>query len=473
MRVALRSFVWCGTLCVGLVSRGWGQAPFDEAAAMTRLAEHEAETRSLLMAHAKQIGAADAGYIAAEFEPLLGMVQGKKLVLVSEPTHGTHETRLMNAKVVRFLVERDGVRTLVVELGYAEGLELDGYVRRGVGDIDSIVGKDLGVLWNTVEEADMMRWIAGWNKAHPKDMVRVAGMDVEAGTSAGLALAKLVAGMKLDAGLVERIRVGANVADVMRGPARVSGPGPMATEDETQASASYDAALEELLAAVKALPAGAARDDAWRSAMSVRSGRRQAELRMEGKDGTDAGSRLREVEMARTALAVVGEAMAPVVIVTHTVHLRAGRLTPADKVQSVGYHLARAMGDRAFFLGEEYGTGSMRAFVPQVAGAAGGPGGGDRPLHGAVFDPPVAGSIAGALGKAGPLLIDLRDPRDGSGWSGWLESMQATHLYPAITYEKGDASKPNWTVPADAFDALIYVPEVSPLKLMPPMVYVP
>jgi erythromycin esterase len=467
----------CGFCLAVFVSGGWAQAPLDEAAAMTKLASREAETRALLVAHAKPIAAADGAYAAEEFEPLLGMVQGKKLVLVSEPTHGTHETRLMNAKLLRFLVERDGVRTLVVELGYAEGMELDAYVRRGVGEIDSIVGKDLGVLWNTVEEADMMRWIAGWNQAHPADMVRVVGMDVESGTAAGLALAKLVAGMGLDAGpnsgLVERIRLGAAAADVMRGPARVSGPGTVATEEEKRASAAYDTVLAELLVAIRKLPAGTVREDAWQSAMSLRSGRRQAEMRMEGKDGPDAGLRLREFEMARTALAVVAESKAPVVIVTHTVHLRAGRLTPADKVQSVGYHLARAMGDRAFFLGEEYGMGSMRAFVPQTSAAGGAPGAVTRPLHGAVFDPPARGSVAAALGKTGPLLIDLRDPRDGSAWSDWLESMQATHLYPAITYDRGDASKPNWTVPTDAFDALIYFPKVSPLRLIAPAVYVP
>jgi erythromycin esterase-like protein len=433
----------------------WAQAPADEAAARARIAAAEIETRTLLMAHATPIAAADAPYREADYAPLLGMVQGKKLVLVSEPTHGTHECRLENAKLVRFLVERVGMRTLVVELGYAEGLELDGYVRRGVGDVDVIVGKDLGILWNTIEEADMMRWIAGWNKSHPKDMVRVAGMDVESGTAAGLALAKLVAGMRLDTALVERVRAGAEAADRMKGPAKAA-----STEEEKAASAAYDSALTDLLAALQGVPAGAARADAWRSAMSVRSGRRAAEMRMEGPDGVDAGSRLREFEMGRAALAAIADSSAPAVLITHTVHLRAGRLTPADRVQSVGYHLARALGDRAFFLGEEYGVGYMRAYVPAVSGA---PANALRRLHAAKFDAPAPGSIAGALGESGPLLIDLRDPKDGSAWSGWLESLQATHLYPAITYEAGDATKPNWTVPADAFDALVYLPQVTAL----------
>jgi erythromycin esterase len=437
-----------------MAANSWAQAPFDEAAASAKLAARQAETRALLMAHATNLTAADGPYNEADYAPLLGMVKGKRLILVSEPTHGTHECRLENAKLVRFLIERNGVRTLIPELGYAEGMELDAYVRRGVGDADAIVSKDLGILWNTVEEADMMRWLAGWNKAHPKDMVRVVGMDVESLPAGGPALAKLIGGMKLDAALTERIRAGAAAADAMKGPAKMT-----STEEEKKASADFDAALVELLAALKGLPAGAAREDAWRSAMSVRNGRRGAEMRAEGKDSGDAGSRLRESEMARTVLAVMAESTAPSLVVTHTVHLRTGRLSPADKVQSVGYHLSRALGDRAFFLGEEYGTGSMRAFVPAAPGTPQQ----NRRLHAAKFDPPAPGSIASALGDSGTLLIDMRDPRDGSAWSEWLESMQATHLYPAITYEAGDATLPNWTVPADAFDALVYLPQVTAL----------
>ena len=441
-----------------------GQTPADEAAASAQLAARQTQTRELLMAHATPVTPADGPYREADYAPLLGMVRGKKLVLLSEPTHGTHECRLENAKLVRFLVEKAGMRTLIVELGYAEGLELDAYVRRGVGDIDAIVSKDMGILWNTVEEADMMRWLGSWNKAHPGEAVRVTGMDVESGTMAGPALAKLIAGAGIDNALVERVRVGAEAADAMRGPARAT-----ATAEEKAASAAYDAALVELLAAVKALPAGEARDAAWRSAMSVRSGRRVAEMRMLGPDGGDAGSRLREAEMARAALTAVAESSALSGIVTHTVHLRAGRLTPADKVQSVGYHLARALGDQAFFLGEEYGVGYMRAFVPAAPGVPQQ----NRHLHAAKLDPPAPGSMAAALGDSGPLLIDLRDPRDGSPWSEWLESMQATHLYPAITYEAGDASKPNWTVPADAFDALVYLPQVTALHPIGASEFVP
>jgi len=61
------------------------------------------------------------------------------------------------------------------------------------------------------------------------------------------------------------------------------------------------------------------------------------------------------------------------------------------------------------------------------------------------------------------LLIDLRDPHDGSNWSDWLRSLQVTHFYPAISYEAGDASKPNWILPSDAFDALLYFPRVTAL----------
>ncbi|WP_213806569.1 erythromycin esterase family protein [Granulicella sp. dw_53] len=446
--------VWAGA------SAG-AQVPTDESAAKAEIAARQAEARGLLMAHATPITAADGPYRAADYEPLLGMVKGKRLVLVSEPTHGTHECRLENAKLVRFLVERAGMRTLILELGYAEGLELDAYVRRGVGDVNEIVGSHLGILWNTVEEADMMRWVAEWNKAHPKEMVRVVGMDVEPGTSGELALAKLMAGMKIDAALVERLRVGAEAAEKMKGPAKAT-----SSAEEKAASADYDKALVELLAVLRGLPAGTAKDDAWRSVMSVRSGRRAAEMRGEGPNGNEAGQRLREFEMGRMALAAVAESSAPSVIVTHTVHLRPGRLA-GDKVQTVGYHLARTLGDRAFFLGEEYGTGYMRAFEPTTGPMA------TRRLHAAKFDAPAAGSIAAALGEAGPLLVDLRDPQDGSAWSEWLETMQATHLYPAITYEAGDATKPNWTVPADAFDAMIYLPQVTALHPIGAPEYVP
>ena len=106
---------------VGCVAAGWawGQAPADADAAARALKAGEAETRRLLLAHATTLAAADAPYRAEDYAPLLRWVQGKRLVLVSEPTHAMHECRAENAKVVRFLVERDGVRTLVTEKGYA------------------------------------------------------------------------------------------------------------------------------------------------------------------------------------------------------------------------------------------------------------------------------------------------------------------------------------------------------------------
>ncbi len=446
---------------VGISLGAVAQAPADEAAVKAMLAAHESETRRLLLAHSTPIAAADAPYRAEDYLPLLRWVGGKRLIVVSEPTHAMHECRAENAKVVRALVERAGVRTLITEMGYAEGLELDGFVRRGTGDVDDIVGPRGGVIWNTVEEADTMRWIAGWNRTHPKkEMVRVAGMDIEGGTAAGPALLKLVAGLGLDAELMGRVRAGAEAADRMKGPAKAGSP-----EADRAGSAAYDAALVDLIAVLRALPAGRLREDALRSAISVRSGRRSAELRAGGPDGNDAGQRLREFEMARSALAIMGDSKAPAMIVTHTVHLRPGRLT-GDKVQTLGYHLARAMGDRAFFLGEDYGRGSMRALTPVVPGQT-------RHMHAAALDRPMPGSMAAALGDDGPLLIDLRDPKDGSPWSDWLESLQATHLYLAITYDEGDAGKPNWTVPADAFDALIYVPKVTPLHPIGAPEYVP
>jgi len=454
-----------GCVLVGIAAGACGQTPADPDAVSKRLAGQEAETRALLMAHATELSGADAAYRAEEFAPLLQWVRGKRLVMVSEPTHAMHECRAENAKLVRFLVERDGVQTVVLEVGYAAGRELDGYVRRGDGEVDRMVASDLGVIWNTVEEADMLRWIAGWNRAHPAEMVRVAGMDIDATGAGGMALVGLLRGLGLDAGLVERVRVGAEAAKAMKGPAKAT-----ATAEERAASAAYDAALAELVLALEGSAAGGqgvGRMVALRSAMSVRSGRMSTELRAGGPDGNDAGQRLREFAMARAALAFLGDSAAPAVIVTHTIHLRPGRLE-GDRVQSLGFHLARVMGDRVFFLGEEYGTGSMRAMVPAAVGVTG-----PRPMHAAEIDPPMPGSLAAALGDQGPLLVDMRDPRDGSAWSEWLESLQATHLYLAITYAAGQAALPNWTVPADAFDGLVYLPKVTALHPIGASEYVP
>ncbi|MGV9315123.1 erythromycin esterase family protein [Streptomyces sp. NPDC003691] len=144
----------------------------------------------------------------ADLRPLAGMAGGASILGLGEATHSSREFFRTKNRIFRYLVERCGFTTFVLEAPWSSGVRIDAYVLRGEGDLDRIVREEFQSsyrLWRTREYLDLIRWMRQYNLGRPDRPVRFAGNDCSyAGAGLFDAVTAHVAGRS--PGLLPRIR---------------------------------------------------------------------------------------------------------------------------------------------------------------------------------------------------------------------------------------------------------------------------
>src|SRR5213083_1741518 len=69
-----------------------------------------------------------------DLAPLANRARDATVVALGSATRQSHELSVLTHRVMRFLIDEHGFRTLALEGGEAASLELDTYVRTGEGD---------------------------------------------------------------------------------------------------------------------------------------------------------------------------------------------------------------------------------------------------------------------------------------------------------------------------------------------------
>lgn len=114
-----------------------------------------------------------------DLRPLRRVVGHATVVGLGEPTHGSREQFRTKHRMVRFLVEHMGFRTLAFEEDFASGVVLDRYVLTGDGDPRQLVADMSTPFWATEEIVDLLQWLRSHNETH-RDKVRFLGTDIVA-----------------------------------------------------------------------------------------------------------------------------------------------------------------------------------------------------------------------------------------------------------------------------------------------------
>lgn len=112
-----------------------------------------------------------------EIAGLSAIADGATVVGLGESAHGTHDQFTLRHRMARYLVEREGFRTIAFELDLGGGTLIDRYVTTGEGDPRTIVAATV-TTWRSAEMLALVEWMRGWNQAHPGDQVRFLGADV-------------------------------------------------------------------------------------------------------------------------------------------------------------------------------------------------------------------------------------------------------------------------------------------------------
>jgi erythromycin esterase-like protein len=99
-----------------------------------------------------------------DLDELAELVANKRLVLLGEATHGTHEFYDLRAAITRRLVTQHGFAAICVEGDWPDALRLDHYIR-GVGDDEDALSA-LGSferfprwMWRNIEIAELVEWL--------------------------------------------------------------------------------------------------------------------------------------------------------------------------------------------------------------------------------------------------------------------------------------------------------------------------
>ena len=107
-----------------------------------------------------------------DLAPLANRARDATVVALGSATRQSHELSLLTHRVMRFLIEEHGFRSLALEGDEAASIHLDTYIRTGAGNPLAILAV-ARPFWRLAEILAAVRWIRARNQRNPSDPVRV------------------------------------------------------------------------------------------------------------------------------------------------------------------------------------------------------------------------------------------------------------------------------------------------------------
>ncbi|MPR33492.1 erythromycin esterase family protein [Salmonirosea aquatica] len=114
-------------------------------------------------------------------DPLLSVLEKKKLLLIGEPTHGAANVYLFKYDLFKELVGLNRVKCLLIEANFNSVLKLDDFVS-GCTPMDSLASglNKMPFMHRTEEFKDLMLWMRAYNASkEPHEHVHIYGIDVQ------------------------------------------------------------------------------------------------------------------------------------------------------------------------------------------------------------------------------------------------------------------------------------------------------
>ncbi len=125
--------------------------------------------------HARKLRTTVPGAPLSDLGHLRGVVGGAKIVALGEAVHSTAEISRLKHRVLRYLVEELGFRSIAWEDDWTLGLQLNEYVQTGRGDLRALMA-EMSTAWQYEEVADVLEYLRDYNAKH-RDKVRFTGVE--------------------------------------------------------------------------------------------------------------------------------------------------------------------------------------------------------------------------------------------------------------------------------------------------------
>jgi erythromycin esterase len=125
--------------------------------------------------HAHPLAAIDPDSALTDLSPLREMARDARLVVLGVSLRDTHELAVASHRILRFLVEELGFRSLALEGDDAASILLDEYVCKGIGNPRALLANARS-FWRTGELLHTVEWLRRHNQRHPADPVRIVNL---------------------------------------------------------------------------------------------------------------------------------------------------------------------------------------------------------------------------------------------------------------------------------------------------------
>jgi erythromycin esterase len=114
-----------------------------------------------------------------DLTPLRPIVGGARLIVLGEGTHGTREFVTLKHRLIRYLVQEMGVRTLLMPMDWPNADQINAYLLSGRGDPSRYLNGADASLGNTQEVLDLLYWLRTYNAgAGPEAQVMLQSVGV-------------------------------------------------------------------------------------------------------------------------------------------------------------------------------------------------------------------------------------------------------------------------------------------------------
>ncbi len=395
-----------------------------------------------LAANATQLVSTELLPFSYDLAALRTMIGNATTVGLGDDTHGTHEFETVKLRIIDFLVREMGFETVAFEAAFPRYRELNAYVLGGSGNPREILAasrRELGYFfWNTEEILAVIEWMRDYN-AHrgSKPPVEIAGFDY-----------------------YDQARAANDVVSYL------AAVDPSFSAD---AASSYGCVPKDQFtfhlpeACAKAIVAIRERLASNRDAFVARTSRRSYDEALQSATividhfGDGNFVVVRDATMAKNALWLKQHygSSGRIILWAHQVHVGKTRVPIGSGWDSMGMHLAQALGDDYFVIG----TCTLRGTFMQWFGT------GVVTEEAKAFRPAAPESYEAFFQSARipRLLIPLR-----GSVPDWLKGPRDYRFAAASssTNETPDAIA-RVSLPAQ-LDAIIYIEETAPVRTLPP-----
>ena len=134
--------------------------------------------------HAVSVATLDSTRPAADRTAFVDFVGDARVLGVSELVEGTREFPEIMRNILATLAERSGFRGIAVQASMPEAMEIDRYVRTGIGDPRRWL-RALGPHWETQGVRNLVDWLRAYDRGRPEsEQIGFYGFEVPNGTHA-------------------------------------------------------------------------------------------------------------------------------------------------------------------------------------------------------------------------------------------------------------------------------------------------